>query len=212
MQGDNVGICSVVGDFTLNQASNETITICHKDTSTLSGCYGSNGISSITVDGLGHVTGVTTATYCTTSGVTINNNTNDYVLTATGTANTINGEVNLTFNGTVLCVKGTGGVCVTNCVTADNFITTSDIRLKCDIQPLKDSIEILKKFNSYSYTKNGYIDAGFIAQEVCEAIPYTVKENEEGYLTMRDRPILAYLHSAIIELNSKLECIENKLK
>ena len=35
-------------------------------------------------------------------GVTINNNTNNYLLTATGTANTINGESNLTYDGTTL--------------------------------------------------------------------------------------------------------------
>ena len=39
-------------------------------------------------------------------GVTINNNTNDYLVTATGTANTINGESNLRFNGTVLSATG----------------------------------------------------------------------------------------------------------
>lgn len=335
LQGDNLGICTTIGDFTLNQNSNETLTICHKDTSTLSGCYGSNGISSITVDDLGHVTAISTATYCTTdtnnyvcavsfntangcltlnrlgltdlnvcldgrycttdndttytatnmldciktvdgagSGLdadlldgqhgsyyldynnftnkptipTVNNSTitisagtglsgggtftlnqaSNCTITLTNTISNTDVDVSVSNlvtrlsqigcatytigSGTGVTACFSGNVCTTRCMTADNFITTSDIRLKCDIQPLKDSIEILKKFNSYSYTKNGYIDAGFIAQEVCEAIPYTVKENEEGYLTMRDRPILAYLHSAIIELNSKLECIENKLK
>lgn len=36
------------------------------------------------------------------SGVTINNNTNNYIVTATGTSNTLNGESNLTFDGTTL--------------------------------------------------------------------------------------------------------------
>ena len=40
------------------------------------------------------------------SGVTINNNTDNYILTATGIANTINGESNLTFNGSTLAVTG----------------------------------------------------------------------------------------------------------
>lgn len=52
------------GNFTTDQSSNETITIDHGDTSTLSGTYGStaNGtkIDNITVDSNGHVTGVTT--------------------------------------------------------------------------------------------------------------------------------------------------------
>ena len=54
--------------------------------------------------------GVITATSFVGSGAqltgitqtTINNNTNNYVVTATGTANTLNGEANLTFDGTNL--------------------------------------------------------------------------------------------------------------
>lgn len=46
-----------------------SISIGHSDTSTLSGAQGSNGIASITVDGLGHVTAVTTATYLTAGTV-----------------------------------------------------------------------------------------------------------------------------------------------
>jgi len=41
----------------------DTITFAHHDTSTLSGAQGSAGIASITVDEMGHVTAVTTATY-----------------------------------------------------------------------------------------------------------------------------------------------------
>jgi hypothetical protein len=48
---------------------NGSITITHEDTSTLTGAQGSNGIASITVDGLGHVTAVTTATYLTVGTV-----------------------------------------------------------------------------------------------------------------------------------------------
>lgn len=39
-------------------------------------------------------------------GVTINNNVDNYILTATGTANTINGEANFRFNGSTLSVTG----------------------------------------------------------------------------------------------------------
>jgi hypothetical protein len=39
-------------------------------------------------------------------GVTINNNTDNYLITATGTANTLNGEANLQFNGSTLTVTG----------------------------------------------------------------------------------------------------------
>jgi hypothetical protein len=47
------------------------------------------------------------------TGVTINNNTNNNLVTATGTANTLDGEPNLTFNGSTLAVTGN--------VTANSF-------------------------------------------------------------------------------------------
>ena len=49
----------------------------------------------------------TTASYALNGGgggVTIDNNTNNYLVTATGTANTLNGEADLTFDGSVLYV------------------------------------------------------------------------------------------------------------
>lgn len=69
-------------------------------------------------------------------GVTIINNTDNYVLTATGTANTINGEANLQFNGTTLTV--TGNVIPGATTTYDlgsstnrwNVVYTGDLSLK----------------------------------------------------------------------------------
>jgi hypothetical protein len=51
--------------FTNTVAGTDAIKIQHADTSTLSGTQGSAGIASLTVDGFGHVTAVTTATYLT---------------------------------------------------------------------------------------------------------------------------------------------------
>lgn len=48
-------------------AATDAVRISHSDTSALSGAYGTSGISSITVDGLGHVTAISTATYLTSS-------------------------------------------------------------------------------------------------------------------------------------------------
>jgi YD repeat-containing protein len=48
-------------------AINDALRISHSKTSSLSGTYGGNGIASITVDGMGHVTAVGTATYLTSS-------------------------------------------------------------------------------------------------------------------------------------------------
>ena len=45
-------------------------------------------------------------TFATVSGTTINNNADNRVITGSGTANTLNGESGLTYNGSVLTVTG----------------------------------------------------------------------------------------------------------
>jgi hypothetical protein len=52
-----------------------------------------------------YATNALSASYAPSSTV-INNNTNNYVITGTGTNGTLNGEVNLTFDGTTLTVSG----------------------------------------------------------------------------------------------------------
>ena len=104
-----------------------------------------------------------------------------------------------------------GTIVASSTVTATNFITTSDEKLKSNITAISESLDTLKQFTAYEYTKDGLPDAGFIAQEVQEALPYAVFTGDNGYLTMNDRPILAHMHNAIIELDKRLKVIENKL-
>ena len=92
------------------------------------------------------------------------------------------------------------------------FTYTSDKRLKSNIKPLENSLSIIKKFLSYEYEKNGFNDAGFMAQEVQEILPYAVGKNEKGYLTLDDTSILAHLHKSIKELDKRLLIVKEKLK
>tara|TARA_R110000744_G_scaffold100088_1_gene193038 strand:- start:80 stop:490 length:411 start_codon:yes stop_codon:yes gene_type:complete len=92
------------------------------------------------------------------------------------------------------------------------FIETSDRRLKQSIKPIQNGLDTIKKFLSYEYIKNEFKDAGFIAQDVQEVIPYAVIEKEDGYLTLNDTAILAYLHKSINELDERLSIVNQKLK
>ena len=64
------------------------------------------------------------------TGVTINSNVDNRLVTATGTTGTLNGESNLTFNGSVLQVTGQG--VFSSAITASTYIqgTTSNGGLK----------------------------------------------------------------------------------
>lgn len=142
------------------------------------------------------------------------------IVDSLGTAFLVNDQGTWSYDANTYVVDGTLGlqdVCsvssTTNTsITAANFITTSDKRLKSDIKPIQEGLDTLKKFVSYEYIKDGKQDAGFIAQEIQEAIPYAVQEGEGGYLNMSDRPILAHMHKAILELEKRIADIETKLK
>jgi hypothetical protein len=63
-----------------------------------------------------------------TTGVTITNNVNNYLLTATGTANSINGEGNATFDGTTLDLKKNSTN--PNIILSDTGGTSNDVYIR----------------------------------------------------------------------------------
>ena len=104
-----------------------------------------------------------------------------------------------------------GNTTVDGTVTATNFIVGSDRRIKSEIEPIKEGLEVIKQFTSYNYIKGGEKESGFIAQEVQQVLPHTVYEDKEGMLSMSDRGVLAHMHKAILELEERLTAIEEKL-
>jgi hypothetical protein len=77
-----------------------TITVNHADTSTLTGAQGSAGIAAFTLDGLGHVTAVTTATYLTAEADTLATVTGRGATTSTASSFTGGAVVALEDSGT----------------------------------------------------------------------------------------------------------------
>jgi len=73
--------------------------------------YGSSG-QVLTSAGSGSA-----VTWSTISGTTINNNANNRVITGSGTANTLEGEANLTFTGSILTVTNSSGASELTLVT-----------------------------------------------------------------------------------------------
>lgn len=77
---------------------------------TVSGQLTAGGLAYPTSDGSADqvlkTDGSGTISFGTVSGTTLNNNTNNYVMTGTGSSNTLNGEANLTFDGSSLTING----------------------------------------------------------------------------------------------------------
>jgi hypothetical protein len=93
----------------------DTITFAHHDTSTLSGAQGSAGIASITVDEMGHVTAVTTATYNnyshpTQSAIDVNATDNGVNVIDRIQVNTLGHVTSVTTRNLSAATSTTGGV------------------------------------------------------------------------------------------------------
>ena len=115
-----------------------------------------------------------------------------------------------------------GSVSVSN-TSGTTYNTSSDIRLKTDINPIEDSVEKVRAMNPvlHKWKNNISADAvhGFIAQEMQEVIPEAVTgdPNSEDMMSMdygRITPVIvAALQNAlkeIDELKTRIDDLENK--
>ena len=96
-----------------------------------------------------------------------------------------------------------------------NITASSDERLKNiqgaftrGLSDVKKLFPMVYKWNSKSGNETEGVYAGFIAQNVEEAIPEAVGKGSDGMLTLSDRPILAALVNSIKELSDKIDSLQ----
>jgi hypothetical protein len=158
---------------------------------------------------------------------TINNNVDNYVLTATGTSGTINGEANLTFNGTTLYINGALGVgtstpTTTGLIRATNDVIafySSDIRLKQNIKVIDNPLDKLSRLSGVEFDwipkegihENEGHDIGLIAQEVEKVIPEIVTVRNNGYMAVKYEKLVVVLIEAIKEQQNQISELKNRL-
>lgn len=133
---------------------------------------------------------------------TLNNNTNNYVMTGTGTADTLNGEANLTFDGSTLAV--TGAITASTTITASGNITAySDERLKSDVATIDNALDKVMNLRGVTFTKSAEKGMGVIAQEVEQVIPEVVSDGE--YKSVAYGNMVGLLIEAVKELKGDLD-------
>jgi hypothetical protein len=100
------------------------------------------------------------------------------------------------------------------------FNTSSDYRLKENIQPLQNGLETVLKLNpvSYKWKNNIYQGEGFIAHELAEIVPNAVTGNKDA-IDEDDNPVyqgidssflIVYLVKAIQELKAEIDAIKGQ--
>jgi hypothetical protein len=141
---------------------------------------------------------------------------------------TINGEANLTFNGTTLYVNGALGVgtstpTTTGLIRATNDVIayfSSDERLKENFEPIVNSLEKLQQINGYSFDwvpmegihENEGHDIGVKAQEIEAVLPELVTTRDNGYKAVKYEKLVALLIETNKELLKRVEALESKIK
>jgi hypothetical protein len=114
--------------------------------------------------------------------------------------------------------QGTADVGSIDCTTSGTtYTTTSDLRLKTDIQPIADGTEKLMAMNpvSHKWIADPEADAvhGFIAQEMQDIVPEAVsgKPDDEDMMSMDYGRITPVLVAALQDAHKKIEALEERL-
>ncbi len=108
--------------------------------------------------------------------------------------------------------NGVGSVSVTS--SGATYNTTSDIRLKQDIEPL-EATDKLMQMNPVSYSwkadPDGPRSMGFIAQEMADVMPEAVSTGDDDMMSMDYGRITPILVSALQDAHRKIEQLEQRI-
>lgn len=96
--------------------------------------------------------------------------------------------------------------------SSGNISSSSDERLKTDIQPFNTGLAALSKINPIKYKWNSISGmemqhdyVGFSAQNVQSVLPEGVGMNSKGYLSLQERAIIATLVNSVKELQTEIK-------
>ena len=166
-------------------------TFSHTDTSSQGSVDNSSGtvIQDVTLDGYGHITGLSSV------------NLDGRYFTE--------GESNSRF--AYKAGSGSQNFSANN-LYATAFFYSSDERLKENILPVTDSLDVIGQLQgvSFDWSETGNHDIGVIAQEVAAIIPEAVVAKDDGFLSVNATPIIAHLIEAVKELKAEVDRLNDK--
>jgi hypothetical protein len=99
----------------------------------------------------------------------------------------------------------------TGALSAVSHVSSSDERLKSNIQTLTNAVKTVEALRGVSYLRNEKPEIGVIAQEVEKVLPMLVQADPEGYKTVAYGNMIALLIEAIKELSKEIEKLKTKV-
>ena len=103
------------------------------------------------------------------------------------------------------------GATFTGVVTAPNFVSSSDARLKSDIETIGDALALVSGLRGVRFTMDGTRQIGVVAQEVEAVLPEVVHEDAGGQLSVAYGNITGLLIEAVKELAAEVESLKADL-
>lgn len=100
------------------------------------------------------------------------------------------------------------GAIFTGVVTAPNFVSSSDARLKSEVETIADALTLVCALRGVRFTMNGTRQIGVIAQEVDPILPEVVHEDLRGQLSVAYGNITGLLIEAVKELTARVAALE----
>ena len=99
---------------------------------------------------------------------------------------------------------------LTGTVSALEVFSTSDRRLKSNIEPLADSLNTIQQLTgvSFTYNANSQDSIGLVAQDVQAVLPQLVREGDNGFLTVNYGALVGLLIEGIKDISSRLTTLE----
>lgn len=101
------------------------------------------------------------------------------------------------------------GAMFTGVVTAPNFVSSSDARLKSDVETIADALTLVCALRGVRFTMDGMRQIGVIAQEIEPVLPEVVQADAESdQLSVAYGNITGLLIEAVKELTARVAALE----
>ena len=189
--------------FTPSTATTGAVTLA----GTLNIANGGTGLSTIGSNGTVLTSNGTTASWAAAAGATITGTTTSGTYYVVGTTLT-SGSL------TTASISNTNAVSYnasTGALTAVSMVSSSDERLKSNIQTLTNAVQTVENLRGVSYLRNDRPEIGVVAQEVEKVLPMLVHEDPEGYKSVAYGNMVGLLIEAVKELSAEVKVLKAEL-
>ena len=116
------------------------------------------------------------------------------------------------YDASIAAKAALAGATFTGVVTAPNFVSSSDARLKSDITTITDALTMVGALRGVRFTMDGERQIGVIAQEMEPVLPEVVRADAQtGQLSVAYGNIAGLLIEAVKELAARVAVLEGRM-